>query len=171
MIPVNKSGPATRDENNTTPLEGPISLLWAYQLRREHALLLTRVDGLAEAVRIEDAASQIKTLRLDLKTAAGRISAVEKEVDAQGLDILAIRSKASDADEALTELQLGVIESEKQQKRKNDALEAEQKSLVSPLSSTCVLELQNNVVLTDTSNRALESCSRNEIECRRSDCR
>ena len=48
MAPVKPAVPSfARDLDS---LESPVSLLWAHQLRREHSLLLTRLDELAKAV-------------------------------------------------------------------------------------------------------------------------
>jgi hypothetical protein len=127
------SGPATEAEDDPAiPLEGPISLLWAYQLRREHALLLTRIDSLAETAQNEGATAQIKSLTLGLKAAEGRITAVEKDVDSHGLDLQAIGDRVSRGNEAFAEFQLEVVESEKQLIRKIESVEAEQKNLVRP---------------------------------------
>jgi hypothetical protein len=133
MAPVQQNGTVTQNGDATATLEGPISLLWAYQLRREHALLLTRVDSLAETVQNEDAAKQVNVMDLDLKTARNRIAGLQKLVDAQGLDLQAVLAKVASNDRALAEIQLQLAECETQQKLKNEELNAEQKSVVSVL--------------------------------------
>jgi hypothetical protein len=133
MAPVQQNGTVTQNGDATATLDGPISLLWAYQLRREHALLLTRVDSLAETVQNEDAAKQVNVMDLDLKTARNRIAGLQKLVDAQGLDLQAVLAKVASNDRALAEIQLQLAECETQQKLKNEELNAEQKSVVSVL--------------------------------------
>lgn len=147
MTSTKKSVPASGENDLAKPLEGPVSLLWAYQLRREHALLLSRVDSLAEAVRTEDAAAQIKSLSLDLKAIGGRITATEKEVDSQRLDLQAIRGRVSGGDEALVEVQNQIFELEERYKRKIECLEAEQRNMVSSTAPSQELDGDNPISL------------------------
>ena len=132
MTSTKQSVSATRGTDLAKPLEGPVSLLWAYQLRREHALLLSHVDSLAEAVRNNDAAAPINSLGLELKALGGSITTVEREVDSQRLDLQAIRGRVSGGDEALTEVQNRVFALEERHKRTIECLEAEQRNMVSP---------------------------------------
>lgn len=133
MASIRESAPSSNaDKDPSAPLEGPVSLLWAYQLRREHALLLNRLDSLADAVRNEDAAAQVESFGHNLEAAGGRVTAVEKEVNRHRLDLQAIRAKVSSGDEAIAQIHLDIAKNEEQHRSKIESLKAEQTSMVSP---------------------------------------
>ena len=50
MAPIKPGQPSLVAKNIALSLSSPVSLLWAHQLRREHSMLLARVESLATAV-------------------------------------------------------------------------------------------------------------------------
>jgi hypothetical protein len=128
MAPVAKHA-SSKEKDLSAPLEGPVSMLWAYQLRREHTFLKSLVDSLADTVRTENSATQIKQIDLDLKATRTRVTATEKEFDSHRSDLQAIRSRVSGTDEAVTEVQVLLSEYQKKHHAKHRAIADEQKKM------------------------------------------
>ena len=118
------ANPAKATKGLSAPLEGPVSLLWAYQLRREHALLLTRIESLADTIRSDDAAAHLKQLNVELEALRARMTAAEKEKDSRRLDLQVIRAKSSGAD-AVADIRLKISEHEKQQREQMEQVKVE----------------------------------------------
>ena len=126
MAPVAKHA-SSKEKDLSAPLEGPVSVLWAYQLRREHTFLKSLVDCLADTVRTENSAAQIKQINLDLEATRTRVTATEKKFDSHRSDLQEIRDRVSSTDEAVTEVQVLLSEYHKQHHAKHDAIADEQK--------------------------------------------
>lgn len=128
MAPIMKLA-TTLDKDPTALLEGPVSMLWAYQLRREHTFLKTLVDGLADTIRSEDSMAKTMQFMLDLKAQQTRITDTETEVDSHRLELEAIRTRVSNTDETVAGIQNQLSEHEKHHQTKLGAETDDQKNI------------------------------------------
>lgn len=120
-----ENAPSTKTGKDlSAPLEGPISLLWAYQLRREHASLLTRIDSLADIVRNDDVASHVKQLSLELKAVRERLAAAEKESDSHRRELQAVQAK-SPGENSIADIRLRLVDSERHHNQKIELVRVE----------------------------------------------
>ena len=97
-----------RDMSSPTSLNGPISLLWAHQLRREHATLLTKIENLASQVsNVSNTVkpAQLKKVSTSAEKALTKANAAEIAVSKVSKEISELQKQSVGLTHEMNELQ------------------------------------------------------------------
>lgn len=98
MAPAKLAASSSVAPNAVASLSSPVSLLWAYQLRREHDALLARIDELATAVG-DISPAQLKTVAAQ----AARAETISSNVKSEQAKLKGELDQASERSRGLSE--------------------------------------------------------------------